>query len=259
MKIFLVITLVLLITVLAYLRRKPKSVVGSHESTTAVISPEINLDEIAELSEIDFLNRFATIMVLYYKNQIPKETVVMCYNRRKSFLISNMQKAARDVAEANFKLTSKLSVLQVFLEQTYGQLMEVGGLLNRRKRRRFKRKVRVLERFLQVIQENGGARIAHVFYIIPAEETEDADNLESPFETAYMAVFAKENSELVKILNAINFDFMRFDSLMTSVATAKMEYIEVCKKRFEVQDICTRFLKFREESVELDAILPENI
>lgn len=259
MKIFLVITLILLIAVLAYLRHKPKSVVGSHESTTVAVNPDLNLDEIAELSEIDFLNRFATLIVSYYKNQTPKEMVVMCYNKRKAFLIKNMQKATLDVAEANFRLTSRLEILQKFLEQTYGQLMEVGCLFNRRKRRRFRKKIRVVEKFLQVIQENGGARVAHVFYIIPTDETESEDNLESPFESAYIAVFSEENSELVKILKGINFDFERFDLLMTSVAAAKMEYIAVCQKRFETQEICTRFLKFREESIELDAILPDSV
>lgn len=257
MSIVLVTILALLLVMLALLREKRNNYaeVGRHESTSVAVTPGIDLDEIAKLSEKEFSIRFAELIVSYYKNCVSQETVVELYYKRKRFLIENNQKATIDVATANSDLISKLEILENFLEVTEGQLMVASNSLNRRKRRRFRRKIKPLENFLEVIRKSEKSNIAHIFYFIPTGEVQnnDDDDLENPFQSCYTAVFSC--TELNRILSKLNFDFEKFEMLMSQVACAKIEYTNVDRIRVDAHDELARFLKFREESVELKAIL----
>lgn len=255
MSIILVTILALLIVMLLLLieKRPNYTEVGMHELTSVVISPGINLDEIAQLSEKEFTVRLANLMVDYYKNNVSRETIVELYHRRSRFLIGKNQKATLDVATANSKLISRLEVLENFLESTNSQLMTVSNSLNRRKRRRFKRKIKPIANFLDVIRQSGESDIARIFYFIPTGEVDDDDDLESPFNSCYNAVFSC--TELNRILSKLSFDFEKFEMLMSEVACAKIEYTNIFRIRTEVHDELANFFKFREESVELKAIL----
>jgi hypothetical protein len=261
--IWLSVLLLALLAVLIVIRKR-SNIKEKHTQNASTVSiptsPVLDIKKTAEATEEEFYSQFKTLVLLYYKSQLSMETIVKCYQYRKAHLITQMQNAALDVAGTNARLISRLESLQAFLEKSYGQILELRGILSRRKRKKFNAKVKVVRRFLGTLQENGGARVAHVFYMIPTKDDEMfSEQLEKPFEECYCAVFSESNVELQHILRCIQFDFDKFENLMTLVACAQMEYVEALRKRSESKEICNRFIKFREEDIELLAIIPEDV
>ena len=258
------IVLLLVLAALVVVLFKTKSAAKKKEKTVSLNAATTTVQEVDVVRDYAALEciakeaakeRFYEVLVMtvnsYFKSKSPdKERTLVLIRTRRRFYAESVQKATQLTSEANLRLVNRLEKLQEFCEKTIGVLMLGTVFLSKRKQVRFRKVIKPFAQFTETLQENGGARVAHVFYAIPSGEEYVED---TPFEAAYRAVYC--NEDLKDILDKINFNFGEFDQLMSDVAEAKIELVEAGKIASDAKYEWSEFESYCKSSGEIQTIL----
>lgn len=268
--IILLIFLIALLAILVALRHKQSTKSNNKQSSTqtqnqtvvTTLSEEVDviteeyLFELAKnSSERDFVFYLKSLILEHFKGTLEMDKIVKFLELRNEFLSNDFQLAKTKQSATGACLATALNRVYGFLKDEYSKTLQIFLWTTKSKKKKLRADLGKIKSFMQAIEDNRGVLMIHIFFPIPKDP---ADKLEKPFQECYMSVFPSEETELVKLLKVINFNFDKFDMLMSAVATQELAHVDATGILEEAKNRREALINMLKADVELQAVLPKD-